>query len=150
MYAKEKENRNKWGYQYQARTSWPYTQVIFKPGSTWGLAQLGLIHWLTHNTCWMNSLVDPPSQANLAGLIHLVGLADPQDQSLKKSEWSSLHSSTYSYQSPTGLLESYWTELGLRQISCWLSTIQILYPSPSGVLVNSYWHDPKSKGIADS
>ena len=59
-------------------------RVIFKPGSTWGPAQLGLIHWLTHNTCWMNRPVDPPSQANLAGSIHLVGLADPLYQSLKK------------------------------------------------------------------
>ena len=59
-------------------------RVIFKPGSTWGPAQLGLIHWLTHITCWMNRPVDPPSQANLAGSIHLVGLADPLYQSLKK------------------------------------------------------------------
>jgi len=51
---------------------------------------------------------------------------------------------------PTGVPDSYWTGLGLRQISCWLITIQILYPSPSGVLVNSYWNDPKSQGIADS
>ena len=51
---------------------------------------------------------------------------------------------------PTGLLESYWTGLGLGQISCWLITIQILCPSPSGVLVNSYWNDPKSQGIVDS
>ena len=64
--------------------------------------------------------------------------------------WSSLHSSTYSYQTPTGVLDSYQTRLGLGQISCWLITIQILYPSPSGVLVNSYWNDPKSQGIADS
>ena len=48
------------------------------------------------------------------------------------------------------LPDSYWTEVGLRQISCWLSSIQTLYPSPSGVLVNSYWNDPKSQGIADS
>jgi len=54
--------------------------------------------------------------------------------------WGSLHSSTYSY----------WTGLGLGQISCWLITIQILYPSPNGVLVNSYWNDPKSQGIVDS
>jgi len=60
---------------------------------------------------------------------------------------SSLHSSTYSYQTPTGLPESYWTGLGLGQISCWLITIQILSPSPSGVLVNSYWNDPKSQGM---
>ena len=56
---------------------------------------------------------------------------------------------------PTGVLDSYQTGLGLGQISCWLITIQILYPSPSGVLVefqwslsgvlvNSYWNDPKS------
>ena len=51
---------------------------------------------------------------------------------------------------PTGLPESYQTELGLGQISCWLITIQILYPSPSGVLVNSYWNNPKSQGIVDS
>jgi len=51
---------------------------------------------------------------------------------------------------PTGLLESYRTGLGLGQISCWLITIQTLSPSPSGVLVNSYWNDPKSQGIADS
>jgi len=63
---------------------------------------------------------------------------------------SSLHSSTYSYRTPTGLPESYWTGLGLGQISCWLITIQILSPSPSGVLVNSYRNDPKSQGIADS
>ena len=48
------------------------------------------------------------------------------------------------------LLYSYQTELGLGQNSCWLITIQILYRSPSGVLVNSYWNDPKSQGIADS
>ena len=63
---------------------------------------------------------------------------------------SSLHSSTYSYQTPTGLLESYQTGLGLGQISCWLTTIQILSSSPSGVLVNSYQNDPKSQGIPDS
>ena len=63
---------------------------------------------------------------------------------------SSLHSSTYSYRTPTGLPESYQTGLGLGQISCWLITIQILSPSPSGVLVNSYWNDAKSQGIADS
>ena len=34
---------------------------------------LGLIHQLTHNTCWMNRLVDPPSKANLAGSIKLSG-----------------------------------------------------------------------------
>jgi len=51
---------------------------------------------------------------------------------------------------PTGLPEFYQTGLGLGQISCWLITIQILCPSPSGVLVNSYWNDPKSQGIADS
>ena len=54
------------------------------------------------------------------------------------------------------LLDSHWTPGILldwtrtRQISCWLITIQILYPSPSGVLVNSYWNEPKSQGIADS
>jgi len=51
---------------------------------------------------------------------------------------------------PTGLLLDSQTGLGLGQISCWLITIQILSPSPSGVLVNSYWNDPKSQGIADS
>ena len=54
---------------------------------------------------------------------------------------SSLHSSTDAYQTPTSLSESHQTELRLRQI---------LYPNPSGVLVNSYWTDPKSPGIADS
>ena len=63
---------------------------------------------------------------------------------------SSLHSSTYSYQTPTRLLESYQTELGLGHISCWLITMQILYPSPSGVLLNSYWNDPKSQEIVGS
>ena len=53
---------------------------------------------------------------------------------------SSLHSPTYSYQTPTGLPDSYWILLGLQQISYWLITIQIWYPSPTGVLVNSYWN----------
>ena len=53
---------------------------------------------------------------------------------------SSLHSPTYSYRTPTGLLDSYWILLGLQQISYWLITIQIWYPSPTGVLVNSYWN----------
>ena len=47
---------------------------------------------------------------------------------LQKSE-SSLHSPTYSYRTPTGLLDSYWILLGLQQISYWLITIQIWYPS---------------------
>ncbi|EDR13486.1 uncharacterized protein LACBIDRAFT_322457 [Laccaria bicolor S238N-H82] len=62
---------------------------------------------------------------------------------------TSLLSPTYSYRTPTGFLESYWTGLGLGQISCWLITIQILYPSPSGILVNSYWNDPKPPGIVE-
>ena len=41
---------------------------------------------------------------------------------------------------PTGLPDSYWILLGLQQISYWLITIQIWYPSPTGVLVNSYWN----------
>ena len=51
---------------------------------------------------------------------------------------------------PTGLLDSYWILLGLQQISYWLITTQIWYPSPTGVLVNSYWNDPKSQEIVDS
>ena len=53
---------------------------------------------------------------------------------------SSLHSPTYSYRTPTGLPDSYCILLGLQQISYWLITIQIWYPSPTGVLVNSYWN----------
>ena len=53
---------------------------------------------------------------------------------------SSLHSPTYSYRTPTGLPDSYWILLGLQQISYWLITIQIWYPRPTGVLVNSYWN----------
>ncbi|EDQ98782.1 uncharacterized protein LACBIDRAFT_335664 [Laccaria bicolor S238N-H82] len=55
-----------------------------------------------------------------------------------------------SYWTPRFLLDSYWTGLGLGQFLCWLITIQFLCPSPSGVLVNSYWNGPKSQGIADS
>jgi len=50
---------------------------------------------------------------------------------------SSLHSSTYSYRTPTGLPDSYQIGLGLQQFLYWLITIQIWYPSPSGVLVES-------------
>ena len=39
------------------------------------------------------------------------------------------------------LPDSYWILLGLQQI---------LYPSPSGVLVNFYWNDPKSLGIVST
>ena len=53
---------------------------------------------------------------------------------------SSLHSPTYSYRTPTGLPDSYWILLGLQQISYGLITIQIWYPSPTGVLVHSYWN----------
>ena len=76
------------------------------------------------------------------------GEADQRElqRKLEEAQASSLHSSTYSYQTPTG---PYWAGLGLGQISCWLITIQILCPSPSGVLVNSYQNDPKSQGIAD-
>jgi len=61
----------------------------------------------------------------------------PSFDFMAESDSSFLHSSTYSYQTPTGLPDSYQIGLGLRQFLYWLITIQIWYPSPSGVLVES-------------
>ena len=88
-----KKRRVKRGYQDQAQPSWHYTWghiVDFGLGGhgaqpSWELF-LGLIHQLSHNTHCIQFIGWPTIQGKLAGSIHLVGLADPQYQFLKKIE----------------------------------------------------------------